>query len=170
MKPIETLIVETMMASGIIPSCGVFQITEPLLDEYINLYGTLLGNTSKGTKTKSNRRYARKLAGLTLLKVNFNRGGTFNQMKSGLVYIIENEIYPEYYKIGMTIDLPSRLASYQTYDPLKRFRVIKYEFVLDRRLIEKKLLHHPDVMKELGEWVRREQAVEVFSKICFIPL
>ena len=136
---------------------------------YIEEYNNIFGRKSKGVKTKSNFRYARKLAGLTLLKVNYERGAKFKDMKSGIVYVIENETFPEHYKIGMTIDLNSRLDSYQTYDPYRRFKVTKYEFVLDRSRIEKLILFNPGIINENGEWVKKENALEIFEKICFIP-
>jgi|694.fasta_scaffold01889_39 hypothetical protein len=170
MKPataLEQIVIGQMMYSGIIPYSGIFQINEYHLQSYITHYGNIAGKTNKGTHKNSNTRYARRLAGLNLLKLNFQRDAKFHDMKSGMIYLIENIVYPDHYKIGMTIDLPSRLNSYQTYDPLRRFKVLKYEFVLDRITAEKKILHHPEIFKETGEWIKRDNAIEMFEKIIF---
>lgn len=118
----KNIIIGTLIHEKLIPSAGIFQISENQLQVYINEYGKLCTKSPVGLKTKSNTAFARKMAGLNLLKENFSRGATYKDMKSGILYMIENEIYPEHYKIGMTVDLDNRLASYQTYDPYKRFR------------------------------------------------
>ena len=52
-------------------------------------------------------------------------------MKSGYLYIITNEAFPEWIKVGTTYDLDQRLHVYQTGDPFRRYRIV-YS------------LHHPD--------------------------
>ncbi len=164
----ELRVLDVLYFEAIVPKDGLFQITEKHLKEFVSLYGNIFSPTkSVNTKSKSNYRYARKLAGLTLLKLNFSRGAKFKDMLSGLVYIIENNVFPEHYKIGMTIDIQDRLASYQTYDPYKGFKIIKYEFVLDRKHSETKLLNHPDIFIESGEWVSRNNAVALFEQIVY---
>jgi hypothetical protein len=120
---------------GIIPKEGIINISEDILMKYIEIYSMF----SKGNG-KYSFNYARKLAGLTLLKTNRLRGGTYTTIKEGLVYIIINPAWSEYFKVGMTIDLDDRLKSYQTYSPLKDFKVDKYNFTLNRREDEKELL------------------------------
>ncbi len=163
----EQIIVGIMINESLIPSDKIFQITETHLSFFIKTYGEMFGKSTSGTKTKTNTRFARKLAGLTLLKVNFERKASYNDIKAGLVYIIENEIYPDHYKLGMTIELESRLNTYQTYDPFRRFKIVKYDFVLDRFLTEKKLLGHPNIIREQGEWIKKQSAIEIFENICF---
>jgi hypothetical protein len=157
-------IVDTLTFLGVIPKDAVFQIEENHIVGFMDVYKDI--TRSKGRyASKSNQQLARKIAGVNLLKTNLERGATFKEMRSGLVYMIENPTYPDHYKIGMTIDLPSRLNQYQIYDPLKRFRVVKYDFVLDRRHTEKKILKHPDISLETGEWVLKENAKELFELI-----
>lgn len=168
MRDCEQRVVDVMLFEDIIPSSGIFQITEKQLQSYIDIYGNIFGK-AQGVKTKSNYRYARKLAGLTLLKVNFHRGAKFNDIQAGCVYIIENPAFLEHYKIGMTLDVIDRLSQYQTYDPLKRFRITKYDFVMNRHHAETRLLSHPDMFTEQGEWVKRENAINLFEKLIFIP-
>ena len=57
------------------------------------------------------------------------------------------------------------ISMYTNYSPFRDFRVVKYDFVLDRRRIETLILYHPDIMNELGEWILRDKAEEIFSKI-----
>lgn len=168
-KEKEQIILIKMIQENIIPYNGLFQITELHLLNYIKLYSNTFSKGGTGLNKISNFRFARKLAGLTLLKVNFERNVKFNQLKSGLVYMIENPQFPDHYKLGMTIELNSRLESYQTYDPYRKFKVTKYDFVLDRSLTEKKLLNHPNILRECGEWVKKENAIKIFEDICFNP-
>ena len=163
----EQIILIQMVLDDVIPYNGIFQITEFQLTKYMEYYSEIFGKKGTGLKTKSNARFARRMAGLTLLKTNFNRKVKFNQLKAGLVYMIGNPQFPDHYKLGMTIELNSRLDSYQTYDPYRRFEIIKYDFVIDRALTEKKLLNHPNILKEQGEWVKKENAKEIFESICF---
>lgn len=165
MQEKELAVVQVLLTKGIIPTTGKFQITEIMLQGYLQQYHTLFGTTSKSTGGTSNVKFARRLAGRTLLAINFSRGIKSNEISAGLVYLIENPAFPEHYKVGMTIDLKSRLNSYQTYDPYRAFKVVKYDFVLDRRLKEKELLQHPNILNEQGEWVKKDFALEVFSKI-----
>ena len=51
----------------------------------------------------------------------------------------------------------------------RRYRVIKYDFVLNRSKIEKLILLNPNIINENGEWIKKENAIEIFEKICFIP-
>lgn len=167
LKDFELLVIGKLIENNIIPSFELFQISETHILEYMRIYGILYSESNNALKSKTNLRYARKLAGLTLLKLNFERKAKFNEIRAGLIYLIENEVYPDYYKVGMTIDLNSRLRSYQTYDPLQRFKVVKYDFVLDRILAEKKILNHPKIFNEDGEWIKKHNAIKIFESICF---
>lgn len=129
-----------------IPKEGLFPITEDLLQIYVKTYAMFGKGNGKFTYS-----YARKLAGLTLIKINKERGGTYKTIPEGLVYIITNPAWADFVKIGMTIDLDDRIKSYQTYSPLKDFKVEKYNFVLNRRREEKELLKL--VPNYESEWV-----------------
>lgn len=125
----------------------------------------LFGTEGRGTASTSNRRFARRLAGRTLLNLNFSRGARFSELKAGILYLIENPAFPDHYKVGMTINLKQRLAQYQTYDPYRQFSVAKYDFVLDRHRCEADLLNHPFICREEGEWVLKDNALEIFKSI-----
>jgi hypothetical protein len=164
---IERTVINSMVESGILPLRNIFPITELILENYILIYGTLFGKNDKGLVRNNEFRFARRLAGLTLLKINFERGAKFNSIEAGIVYMISNASYPDHYKIGMTIELNNRLEIYQTYDPYRNFKIKKYDFVLNRTHIESRILAHPDVVKEGGEWIKKNNAIEVFENICF---
>jgi hypothetical protein len=81
------------------------------------------------------------------------------------VYLIENPVFPEHLKVGMTIDLTQRLNIYQTYDPFRRFKIKKYDFVIDRKQKEKLILSHPEIFNASGEWIKIENAERIFLEI-----
>lgn len=160
----EEIVIKYLLENKVIPT-GVFQVTEVMLQEYLQAYHLHFGDTDKAAGKKNNVRFARRLAGRTLLSLNFNRGAKHTEMNAGLIYLIENPVFPEHYKVGMTINLKQRLSQYQTYDPYRSFKVFKYDFVLDKRKKEKELLSHPDIYNELGECVKKTNAEVLFSKI-----
>lgn len=165
MRDFEIVLTRFLIERGILPSVGEFQITEEHLLSYIGTYAEIF--TRKGTNklSRSDRRYARKLAGLTLLKLQAERGMRYSDSNAGIVYLIENPSFPDHYKIGMTIDLDRRLGSYQTYDPYRAYRVKKYEFVLDRKLTEKNFLSSLQSSPEEGEWVKRDEGLRTFEHV-----
>ncbi len=151
--------VRILSDTEVVPSYSAFDITEEMLVEYIRVYGTL-GPKGNG---KFQYGYARKLAGLELLRLKFSRGAKPKDCKEGQVYIIANPTWPEYLKIGMSVDSDARLDSYQTYDPHKAFYIKNYEFVLDRRAAEKSLLDRFGFDLEHGEWVRGQDSLEIIK-------
>lgn len=165
-KKIQTTI-DILIYENLIPKKDPFQITEQMLNYYIFNYSK---TSDKDKGKKFDFRYARKLAGLSLLKLNLNRGVTFDWIKAGLVYVIVNPAFPNHVKIGMTLDLNKRLKSYQTYDPYKKFYVKHYDFVLDRRKKEKEILinHHIDI--EHGEWIKTDDSLSLIRKVSDIPV
>ena len=161
--------VKILTETGIVPSITAFDITEEMLGAYIEVYGKLGGGENK----KFQRGYARKLAGLELLRLKFSRGALVKNCKEGMVYLIGNPAWPENLKIGMTVDMAARLDSYQTYDPYKRFYIAHYDFCLDRRAAEKRLLDEFKIHLIDGEWVKHSdglQIIEVIRNTDFVPL
>lgn len=53
------------------------------------------------------------------------------RQKDGYVYIISNSNFPNYYKVGVTKDIESRLRTYQTSSPHRDYKVEHY-------------IYHPD--------------------------
>lgn len=153
--------VKILTETGIVPTFTAFDITEDMLDEYIRVYGSL----GTGENKKFQRGYARKLAGLELLRLKFSRGALIKNCKEGMVYLIGNPAWPEHLKIGMTVDITARLDSYQTYDPYKRYYVVHYDFCLDRREAEKKLLEEFKINLVDGEWVKHSDGLQIIEVI-----
>lgn len=151
----ETL--DRLVSEGLVPSYTAFDITERMLEKAIEIYGEIGGRGNR----KFNRNLARKIHGLNLLKLKFSRGAKLRDCREGMVYLAANPCWPNYLKVGMTIDLDARLDSYQTYDPFKRFYVKHYEFCLDRRTAEKELLQELDIHLAGGEWIKYSKSVEV---------
>ena len=165
MKDFEQRVINVMIYQGMLPTNGVFDITEEHLKSYIEVYGSIFGTQSGGTRTKQNLKYARKLAGRTLIRLLSERGARFNQIRAGMVYMISNPAFPDHLKIGMTLDVIARLAQYQTYDPMRQFKLERYNFVLDRRHNERLILTHPDIINESGEWVEKTTADTIFLRL-----
>lgn len=87
----------------------------------------------------------------------------------GHIYLVENESYIGWIKCGMTSSINKRLNSYNSNDPLKRFRLIIEKVVENRRAAEKNLINFLKENSEIsnGEWFRidKETALELFKKI-----
>lgn len=156
--------IQYLVSCGKIPIEGAFEITEDLLKDYFLAYSIVNGKTV-GTSSKSNTKFARRLAGLNLLKENISRGIKSSNIKAGHIYLISNPAFPLHYKIGVSFDVHKRLASYQTYSPYRDFVLEKYDFVSDKFKTEKLMLDHPLLTRENGEWVLREQAKLVFDDL-----
>lgn len=64
--------------------------------------------------------------------------------KEGYVYIISNDNFSGYYKVGVTNDIKARLRTYQTSSPLRNYKIEYY-------------IHHPDCYeaeKKIAEKLR----------------
>jgi len=158
----EQRVLNVLLFEGLIPK-QQFDITEEHLIHYMHGYVNVM--KKGGTElTSSNYRYARKLAGLTLMKYNVSLGAKISEIKAGIVYIIENPAFEKHYKIGMTVDIEDRLNSYQTYDPFRKFKVAHYDFVLNRRAIETQILSSFHLSLEEGEWALRDNCIKVFME------
>jgi len=157
-------VIETLIKEKIIPNQSVFQITEVHLTKFLQVYHNLFGNTDKAIGSRTNIKFARRLAGRSLLQLNIDRGAKHNTIESGILYLICNPAFPQFCKIGITIDLYKRLAQYQTYDPHRSFSVLKYNFVLNRKIAEKEIIEYSKVDIAKGEWVDKSKAISIFDK------
>lgn len=151
----ENYVLGYMIKHKIIPSTGLYQITHKLVRTYCSVYRKLIGKNHKSLNQPSQIRYEEKLAGRTLIKDLICRGGNHTTIDAGLVYLIENPSFPDYYKVGMTLDIKGRLSHYQTYDPHRKFTIAHYHLVYNRRLAEKKILNSFSVDVEKGEWIKK---------------
>ena len=164
----ELKVLELLYTEKLLPRSGYFNITEDLLFNYVVTYGDLYGN---GTIVDFGEyKFARRLAGRTFLALLFSRGFKYTDTESGILYMIANPAFADYYKIGMTINLDKRLAQYQTYSPLRDFKVVRYAFVLDRSWAERALINHSDIFREEGEWVKKDNVDNIFLKIIDLGL
>lgn len=161
----ELDVLSSLYKLNIVPTRGIFQVTESMLQEYINFYHMLYGRTNNATGTKSNKKFARRLAGRTLVQLNALRGASYRSIKSGLIYLIENPAFSEYYKIGITVDIETRLSQYQTYDPHRAYKVSKYDFVLDKSLAEKFVIKNKTNEDGLGEWLLKPNGLKLFNEV-----
>jgi hypothetical protein len=79
---------------------------------------------------------------------------------AGWVYIITNEAWPEWVKVGMADDAEKRLSGYQTGSPMRDYAIFGAYEVNDRRAAEK-AAH--DILKvnyrKKGEWFMCNPAV-----------
>lgn len=75
-------------------------------------------------------------------------------MKPGYLYIIVNEAFPSWIKVGTTWNLNDRLHTYQTGDPLRRYKIIYSLYHINFRTAEKKIksLMKPFAKKIINEW------------------
>lgn len=138
-----------------------YQITESQVQAYVAKYSELYSRPNGvGVKTKSNLRFARKLAGRTLIAHTQSVGMLRKDVKAGLVYLIQNPAYESHLKVGMCLDIHDRLKVYQTYDPFRQYSILHYEFVLDKRTVERHFIktYRLDLMK--GEWIDKIDAVK----------
>ena len=60
----------------------------------------------------------------------------YNSSKEGQVYIIVNESFPQWIKVGMAIDAEDRLSNYQTSSPYRDYALYCSWSVSDRRAAE----------------------------------
>ena len=88
----------------------------------------------------------------------------YNSSKEGQVYIIVNESFPEWIKVGMAIDAEDRLSNYQTSSPYRDYALYYSWSVSDRRAAEQAaheiLTECSDARK--NEWFKRDPA---FAKL-----
>ena len=167
----DDFIFKELIELGVIPNTDVFTITEEMKKQYVKLYPIFSG--SSGKLTPKETKFALKLAGLSLLKLNESRRETTkiklvksnNKTESGIVYIVSNSAFEGYLKIGMTKDLNSRMKTYQTCDPLRRFKVEHWKVVENARITENYLLKHHHINLAEGEWALDKNVREIFRSI-----
>lgn len=109
-----------------------FYITNSLIECFIKEYREL--TDTKGSLRKKEKVFAAKLAAKNLLDYKLSQK---LKPKEGFLYIIENPAWPGTYKIGMTWYPYKRLSQYQTYSPLRDFRLKHWSFWPNKREAEK---------------------------------
>ena len=101
-----------------------------------------------------------------------------NRNKEGYIYIISNTNFPNYYKIGVTEDIKSRLRTYQTSSPLRNYKIEYYVQHPDCYEAEKAIHESlkPFALSKKNEWVeinnlqividRLDESLQPREKIC----
>ena len=87
--------------------------------------------------------------------------------RRGSVYVISNPAFPGYVKVGRAMDVEDRLSSYQTADPLRRYKLEGYVNFADRYAAEKEAHRLLLPYWAGGEWflVNTEEALRVIQSI-----
>lgn len=167
----DKLVIDYLIEKGTIPSLGLFDVTQSMIDAFYDSYRELYPPKSNKKLKGSNEKYAKKLAGLSLMKLNISRSNNVaydrvklktTKPKCGIVYVISNPAFPGMYKVGMTRDLEKRLQQYQTSDPYRQYKVEHYKFVEDARKEEKEILQSLSINIVKGEWINTEQVKKFF--------
>jgi len=81
------------------------------------------------------------------------KGKNKKRKKEGFVYIISNKAFPNFYKIGVTQDITSRLRTYQTSSPLRDYKIEYYIFHPDAYKAESDIR---DMMKYFAMSIKNE--------------
>jgi len=129
-----------------------YQITDSLLDLFLAEYARVT-NTS-GKLKQGQTVFAKKLAFRSFLEHKLGQG---LKPKEGFLYVIENSAWPGYYKIGMSWTPHKRLSQYQTYSPLRDFKIKHYSYWSDKRAAEKEV-HKFLANKLTHEWAKLSEA------------
>lgn len=89
---------------------------------------------------------------LSLLRVKYSRNGNSSKgIKEGFIYCITNPAFEGWYKIGSTVDVYDRLNTYQSYCPLRDYKLECYYFS-DKRFEEEFSFHK--ALNADGEWIK----------------
>lgn len=86
-----------------------------------------------------------------------------NKTKTGYVYIIYNQAFEGWFKVGCAVDALDRLKSYQTGCPLRDYKVAHYEYFDDREAAERDvhalLKSHQKLVQYKNEWFMIDPSV-----------
>lgn len=89
---------------------------------------------------------------LSLLRVKYFRNGNSSKgIKEGFIYCVTNPAFEGWYKIGSTVDVYDRLNTYQSYCPLRDYKLECYYFS-DKRFEEEFSFHK--ALNADGEWIK----------------
>lgn len=133
---------------------GIIQLGSPAdINKDLILESLTFGTANFGRD--SNRRYSLKLSALSFIKYNKSIG---EKSSCGFIYAITNPAWDKYVKIGMSSDPKTRLGNYQTYSPLRDYKLIHWSFWFNAREAEKML--HNSFPERLNEWVVLDRGVD----------
>lgn len=169
----EKIVIDKMINKKLIPSKGNFLVDDELVNKYVKIYDAEFSSNDGLGKHKTNNRLARKLAGLTLLRLNDSRNELKLIFKAkqttknnfGFVYIVSNPAFDGCVKIGLTKNLNKRLDTYQTYDPFRQFKVEHYTVCENVRELEKRILDKFSIDLIKGEWLKIENTKPILEEL-----
>lgn len=81
----------------------------------------------------------------------------------GFVYVVASASFPNWVKIGSTLDLKGRVDSYQTYSPFADYQLVFAHYFSNRVVAEKDVHTILQAFRGKGEWfaITPDQAKEV---------
>ena len=138
-------------------------LNEEGLVYYKRKYRTLTGYLQQGGNINS----------LVFNKMNPKDIGIFakalyDNQKAGHVYVIINDAWPEWVKIGKAVDAQDRLNGYQTSSPMRDYRLVYSIYIEDRHKAEKNAHKLSESIAERkGEWFKmsNEQAITGLEEV-----
>jgi hypothetical protein len=88
-------------------------------------------------------------------------------VREGFVYVMTNNAWPGFVKIGRAVDPEDRLASFQVADPLRGYELRYYRFFPDRYAAEAAAHMALGEARLSGEWfaVSVEEAINVVKRL-----
>ena len=98
----------------------------------------------------------------------------YDKEKSGDIYVISNETWPDWVKIGKAVDANDRVNNYQTSSPFRNYKLIHAVHFEDRHRAERKAhiraalkTKQPWNKPDNGEWFRltHDEAIEIVESI-----
>jgi hypothetical protein len=93
--------------------------------------------------------------------------GEQTSILEGFIYLITNDAFLGWVKVGMSIDYEKRLAVYNQYDPGNGFKIETVKWVPNRRTAELNLIEKLEKLaySAKGEWFKidKEKALEYFN-------
>ena len=98
----------------------------------------------------------------------------YDKEESGDVYVISNDTWPDWVKIGKAVDANDRVRKYQTSSPYRNYKLIHaVHFDNTHRAEQKahvsaaKKTKHPWNKPDNGEWFRltHDEAIEIVESI-----
>ena len=63
----------------------------------------------------------------------------------------------------MSIDIKKRLQGYQTYSPLRDYKIENYDFVFNKKETEQQVLNNFQFSIESGEWIKNTKSIEILN-------
>jgi len=87
-----------------------------------------------------------------------NKGG-------GYLYVITNPAWPSFVKIGRSVNITSRIKTYQTGDPYRGYELYYYRYFMDVCQAERTLARLYGGAKWAGEWyqMHKEDAANLID-------